>query len=366
MSVRRTEYTPPRSVQALETKSEPMSHPSVLVIYNEPVLPPDHPDAASEFDVLEATQLVMKILTDAGFPTRQVGFSYDPRVLLDELRDRPADVVFNLFEGLADQTATEISAVGLLEWIGVPFTGSTSSAIALGRDKIRTKYLLKGAGLQTANFQVLDRAQAEPWPYKWPAIVKPAYQDCSIGIEQNSVVTNQKELDERVTCILDRYGPPILVEEFIFGREFHENIIEEHKDNSASTDTVALPLAEIRYAYKPGQRYWPIYSYEAKWNTNSVEFQGTPLDSPVFVAPDLWERIRQVSVQAYQLLGLRDYGRVDIRLNEDGRPYVLEVNPNPYIHSEAIHNGLKAIGRTHSQFIVDLVKSALARSKAKT
>ena len=335
-----------------------MSHPRVLVIFNEPVLPKDHPDAASEHDVIEATAGVVKILNAAGFPTRQVGFSYDPRPLLDELRDHPTEVVFNMFEGLATQTGTEISVVGLLEWLNVPFTGSPSSAISLGRDKIRTKYLLQGAGLPTADFLVIDRAPSAPWPYGWPAIVKPACQDCSIGIDQGSVVTTQAELDQRVVYILDRYGPPVLVEAFVFGREFHANLIEE------GDELFSVPLAELRFAYSAGQPYWPIYSYEAKWNEKSPEFQGTPIDSGVVLDSGPMDTVRRAAVEAYKLVGLRDYGRIDLRVSEDGTPYILEVNPNPYIHSDAIIDGLKMTGRSHAKFIENLIWSAVARGNA--
>ncbi len=342
-----------------------MASPRVLVIYNEPILPADHRDSASELDVIESTGVVVKFLQSAGFSIRQLGFSFDPRPLLDELRDHPPDVVFNMFEGLATQTATEISVVGLLEWLNVPFTGSPSSAIALGRDKIRTQLLLRGGGLNVANSQVIDRLPIAAWPHAWPAIVKPACQDCSVGIDQESVVTNQPDLECRVASTLERYGAPVLVEEFIFGRELHANIIEEPGEGDAEPNLVCVPLCEIRFAEKRGgQGYWPIYSYEAKWNTLSDEFKNTPLNTVVEVSPAWWERICRDSLHAYKLTGLRDCGRIDLRVTEDGRPFVLEVNPNPYLHGEGIIDGLKAIGRSHSKFIENMVWLALARANA--
>jgi D-alanine-D-alanine ligase len=338
-----------------------MPVPKVLVIYNEPVLPLDHPDAASEHDILETVEAVFKIIEDAGFPTRQVGFSHDPRTLLDELRDHPPDVVFNLFEGIATQTATEISIVGLLEWLNVPFTGSPSFAIALGRDKIRAKTLLLGAGVPTAGFQVIDQSPAPPWPHSWPAIVKPAYQDCSIGIDQESVVTTQKELDDRVIFILDRYGPPVMVERFIFGREFHVSIVEDPGESPLTPSLVVVPLAEIRFEFELGRNWWPIYSYTAKWTTDSTEYNGAPYEAPVHVAPILMERISHVARETHKLIGLRDYGRIDMRLTAEGQPYVLEANPNPYILGVGLIKGLESMGRNHPSFITDMIWAALAR-----
>src|SRR5262245_62788859 len=129
-----------------------MPPPRVLIFYNEPVLPAEHPDAGSEHDVLDTVGNVAKVLEEAGFEVRQVGANHDPRPLLDELKKRPPDAVFNLFEGLATRTGTEVSAAALLEWLDVPFTGCPSTALALGRDKIRTKHLLAAAGLPTPDY----------------------------------------------------------------------------------------------------------------------------------------------------------------------------------------------------------------------
>ena len=294
--------------------------PHVLVIYNEPVLPAGHADAAAEFDVIEATQLVVKILQSAGFPTRQLGFSYEPRILLDELRDHRPDVVFNMFEGLATHTATEISVVGLLEWLNVPFTGSPAFAIALGRDKIRTKYLLQGAGVPTAEFQVIERMPIASWPHDWPAIVKPALQDCSVGIDQRSVVTNQNELEQPTShSRSNATGAPGVGSSGSYSvGNCTPTLSRNPGDSPDAPNHVCIPLCEIPLCRrKPGEESWPIYSYEAKWNTDSDEFKNTPQDTVVAMPPDLGERISKLAIQAYTLVGLRDCGAH--RFSPDGR-----------------------------------------------
>ena len=141
------------------------SRPRVLIVFNQPVLPTNHPDFASESDVLESVDEVEKVLAPDEFEVSRLGYARDPRVLLNELdRCRP-DVVFNLFEGEADRTATEVYHAGLLEWSRIPFTGSASAALAVGRDKVRTKYLLHGAGLRSAAFAVWDRPGSMAWPH---------------------------------------------------------------------------------------------------------------------------------------------------------------------------------------------------------
>lgn len=335
--------------------------PRVLVAYNEPVLPADHPDAASEHDIVETSASIEQMLRTGGFDTERFCYSRHPKALLQKLREYKPDVVFNLFEGEADRTETEIANAATLEWLRVPFTGSPSTAIALGRDKIRTKYLLQGAGLPTARFKVVEALPAPTWPHSWPAIVKPACQDSSVGIDQEAVVTNQKELDARAAYLFERYGGAVLVEEFIEGREFHVNVYEEPGDGPTVDRLRVVPLAEIRFEYEKDEKFWPIYSFKAKWDEHSAEYKGTPLDTGLTLPSPLMEQVCDVARSAYQLVGLRDYGRVDVRITADGRPFILEVNPNPYLNSIALIDGITAMNREHADFIRDIARNALTR-----
>jgi len=330
----------------------------VLIVYNQPVLSPDHPEAAQDVDVLETVVEVENVLVPEQFEVTRLGYARDPRVLLDRLRDWRPDVVFNLFEGEADRTATEVFHAGVLEWEHVPFTGSTAAALALGRDKVRTKYLMQGAGLPTAPFLVLDDPSAPDWPQAWPAFVKPACQDASVGIEQASVVTTPDELAARVRHVFERYGGPVLVEQYIPGREFHVHVLEEPPEGSCRRLRV-MPAAEVQF--RGGSDHWPIYTYEAKWNESSTEFRDAPLVSGVDLESPLRERIETVCAAAYRLVGVRDYARVDLRVTPEGQPFVLEVNPNPYLNSALLVQGLKAMGRTFGEFVQRLVKNAMSR-----
>jgi D-alanine-D-alanine ligase len=332
--------------------------PRVLIVYNQPVLPADHPDAPSESDVLESVAEVEKVLPPAEFEVARLGYARDPRVLIRKVRAWKPDAVFNLFEGEADRTATEVYHAAVLEWLGVPFTGCPSAALALGRDKVRTKYLLNGAGLPTALFRVVEVPGAVEWPGPWPAFVKPACQDASVGIDQGSVVRSAAELDARVRLVFERYGGPVLVEEYLAGREFHVHVVDD------PAGLVVLPPTEIRF--QAGDGYWPVYTFEGKWNEQSVEFKSTPLDTTVVVPAELMGRIEDVCRAVYRLVGLRDYGRVDLRVTSDGRPFVLEVNPNPYLNSVALVDGLRRVGRQFPEFIQGLVRSALGRGVGRT
>ena len=129
---------------------------SILVLHNEPVLPKDHPDAESEHSVVEVAAEMSKILGEAGYQVRQLGLGPEPTVLWNELKEHKPDVIFNLYEGNADNTQTESIVAGLLEWSKIPYTGSPFTALTLARAKHTTKYLLTWARLPTADFLVVN------------------------------------------------------------------------------------------------------------------------------------------------------------------------------------------------------------------
>src|SRR5471030_531163 len=127
-----------------------MSKPSVLVLYNQPVLPTDHPDADSEHTVIGIASNLGRTLAEAGYRVTELALGSDPLVLWNELKLRRPDVVFNLYEGQLDNAESETHVAGLLEWAGIPYTGSPPPTLSLARAKHTTKYLLHGAGLPTA------------------------------------------------------------------------------------------------------------------------------------------------------------------------------------------------------------------------
>lgn len=336
-----------------------MSKPRLLLLYNQPVLPRDHPDWAAEVDVIEVIDELVDAFPPDAYVAERFAYARDPRLLLDKLAAWKPDVVFNLFEGEADRSETEIYNAALMEWAGVPFTGAGSFGQAVARDKVRAKYLFLGAGLPSPKFAVVERPPAAPWPHPWPAIVKPAYTDASIGIDQGSVVTTQPELDARVRHVFERFGGPVLVEQFIPGRELQIHLYDDPTDGTLKV----LPTAEIVFEYAADQKYWPIYSYEAKWNDSSVEFLASKPVGGLTLPPPLAERVNDIAAAAYRLMGLRDYGRIDLRVTTAGEPYLLEANPNPHLNSVVLVDGLHAVGSDFTLFAQGLVASALRRGK---
>ena len=326
----------------------------ILILYNEPVLPPDHRDADSEHEVVDTVRHVERALADAGYAVSRLGVSRDPAALIAGVRKARPDAVFNLFEGLADWGETEAFAVSVLEWLRVPYTGCPLTTVTLARNKPLTKQLLRGARLPTPDFFVVDRLPVPDCSLAWPVIVKPSNQDASVGVDQGSVVTSQEALRRRVAYLLAEYGPPVLVEEFVPGREFNIAVAE-------TPELRVFPPSEIRFV-SDDPAVWPILTYDAKWKPGTVDYEATP---PAYVAevnPRLLARLEKLSKAAYRLLGCRDYARVDFRVKPPAKPYILEVNPNPDLSPEAgMSAALAAAGLTWEKFVLQIVQQALDR-----
>jgi D-alanine-D-alanine ligase len=327
----------------------------IVILYNEPVLPEEHPDYLCEAAVLHNVEAVQNALVAAGYEVARLGVSNDPQKLLGGLRDHKPDAVVNLFEGTADNNASELYACGLLEWLNVPYTGCPFHTLVLARSKHLAKRLFLAEGLPTAPFFVVETGPVSACPINFPVILKPAQQDASVGVEQSSVATNLDELNRRATYLLEQFGGPVLVEEFIVGREVTVALVE-------MPDLRLLPATEAVFP-DAGPGYWPILTYEAKWVQGSAEFDTTAYHFNAQMTPELAELVHDSARKAFRLLGCRDYARVDFRIRAgDGQPFILELNPNPDFTPDcALANNLEAAGIDHATFAVQLVRNTLAR-----
>jgi D-alanine-D-alanine ligase len=268
-------------------------------------------------------------------------------------RVRRADLVFNLCEGINGHARFEDLIVGTLELAGVPFTGCRSWPTTVCHRKHVANTLLSAAGLPVPAF-TLAQANKTPAEFPLPAIVKPAAEDASVGIDNGSVCTSKRALKKRVALMLEQFEA-VLVQEYVAGREFNVGFV----------GTRMLPIAEIRFDSLPDGT-WPIVSYAAKWIPGSPEDEGTVPICPAELSADLAQRIRQVARTAWEHLSEgAGYGRVDLRLSEDGQPYVLEVNPTPDLSSNA---GLARMGRafgwSYDELVMQIADEALMRSQS--
>ena len=268
-------------------------------------------------------------------------------------RVRRADLVFNLCEGVNGHARFEDYVVGTLELAGVPFTGCRHWAITMAHRKHVANTLLAGAGLPVPAL-TLAQANKTPSEFPLPAIVKPAAEDASVGIDNGAVCTSKRALKKRVALMLEQFEE-VLVQEYVAGREFNVGFV----------GTRMLPVAEIRFDGMP-EGTWPIVSYAAKWIPGSPEDEGTLPVCPAEMPDDLETTVTRVAREAWMYVsGGEGYGRVDLRVNEDGVPYVLEVNPCPDLSSNA---GLARMGRafgwSYDDLVMHVVDEALTRSQS--
>jgi len=330
--------------------------PRIVILYNEPTLPADHPDADSEHQIVYTVGEVEKILAAGGHEVFRLGAHVDPGKIITGIREFEPDAVFNLFEGVPGLSQTEAFAAGLLDWLGVPYTGCPHRALVLCQDKPLTKRLLKSDKLPTPRFALIEK-----WPPRanrmgWPVIVKPSNQDASVGVEQSSVVTTPAEYRQRIEYIKDTFGFPVLVEQFIPGREFNVPLYE-------APELTVLP--PIEYTFGPDNR-WSIISYDSKWKPGTVDYENTPPNYRPEIDPELRSDLEQMAKEAYRLLGCRDLARVDFRVTPGGEPFIIEVNPNPDFSSEGgLGECLEVAGLTQSDLALRMVENALARGAKK-
>lgn len=333
----------------------------VAILYNRPVLPPEHPEYVSEEWVSTAVADISQRLLSAGCQVCELGIAPDSGSLSGELRACHADVVFNLFEGYADEPESEIAVARELEQMQIPFTGSSSRTLWLALNKHLAKQRLRDAGVPVPEGIVVYARQVPPHSLHWPVIVKPARRDSSEGIDQASVVTCRAALEDRVGSVLKNYGSPVLVEQFLRGREFTVALAE--------VPTLrALPISEIDYSTMPADR-WPLLSYAAKWQPGSMDYEGSDVIKDTPLAESLRSELVNLSMSAYRALDCRDYARVDLRLDDlrpdkAQRPMVLEVNPNPDMSPSACFaKALEIAGFDRTEFVLELVRAAISRSQ---
>ena len=295
--------------------------------------------------MLDPVNQIGDLLASLGHRVVRVPVHHDLKWLDQARRSK---LVVNLCEGIGGVSRWECTVAGTLELIGVPFTGAGSWTITICHYKPAVNALLQAAGLPVPRWLVPVGGKV-PSDFPLPAIVKPAAEDASVGIDQASVVSNHRQLRRRVAHIEKEYGTA-LVQQYIRGREFAVGIV----------GSTLLPLSEIDFSGMP-QGAWPILSFDAKWTSGCAEDLGSRPICPARVESWLAKRLRAVARSAWRAVRGQGYGRVDLRVDDAGQPWVLEVNPNPDISDDAgLSRMAQAAGWSYSDLILRMVE--LARS----
>ena len=272
-------------------------------------------------------------------------------------RQRP-HLVFNMSERIVGPNR-ESHIPTICEMLNIPHTGSDPLTLGICLDKSRAKEILSYHRVPNPAFWIVESASAIPAGIRLPAIVKPLYEGSSKGIRNNSLVQSLGELYERVEEVVGTYRQPVIVERFLAGREFTVGVL----GNDPSYEV--LPIVEIDHGQLPAGAA-PVYSYEAKWLWDTPE---KPLDifkCPAPVPAVLRAKIENVVVRTCRVLRIRDWARIDVRLDEKGEPNILEVNPLPGVlpkpeDNSCLPKAARTAGYSYSDLIHRVVEEASKR-----
>ncbi len=312
----------------------------------------------SEVGVLEERENVERILQEAGYKTSLFNVDGDIKRLIAFLEDKQPDLIFNLCESVGNESIHEMHAAGIYELLEVPYTGAGAFTLGTCLNKVRTKEILSYHKIPTPRFALyksIAELNIDDLDLNFPLIVKPSLEDASIGIENASVVGNVASLRKRIRYVLQNYDQPALVEEYVEGRELNVAIIGNKRP-------IVLPISEIDFSTLP-EGYPRIVTYNAKWVEGTEEYAGTKGVCPANVPAEIERKAKEIALKAYRIMGLRDYGRIDMRLDAKGQLHVLEVNPNPDISDSAgFARSARAYGLSIEEAITRIVEYALERT----
>jgi D-alanine-D-alanine ligase len=270
---------------------------------------------------------------------------------IDRLRRARVDLVFNLCESIDGVAALEPPVISVLELLDIPYSGSSSWTTSLCLRKHIVNQALQGAGLPVPKFAVVRRGGAIP-SVGFPAICKPAAEDASIGVEQRSVVRTTRQLTARVGAMLERWDE-VLIQRYIEGREVNVGILGD----------AVLPIAEIDFGRMP-KGMWRIVTYKSKWETGSDEDLGSAPRCPARLPAAVAAQLRRIAIASWRLVGGAGYGRVDMRIDERGRPWILEVNANPDIAPDAgLARMARVAGIEYGALVRQVCELGLQRSR---
>lgn len=312
---------------------------------------------ANELTPMEEYEIFADRIRKKGYECYTLNILDDINILIKNLLTVKPDVVFNFVEIYKENSRLEVNIAGMLELMGFAFTGAPPQALANAQSKVLTKKILKSFGVKTPNSTIYS-SQQKKYSHKlnYPLIVKPAFEDASVGIENKSVVNNYKELKARVDYVIDYFKQPALVEEFIEGRELNVAICGDE-------ELEVLPISEIDFSEMP-KHLANIVSYQAKWDPLHEAYHKTIPHCPAELSKKVRKKAEETALAAFKAIRVRDYARVDMRLSKDNEVYVLEVNPNPDLTEGAgFMRSAEAAGYKYDEMLVKIINLALKRRK---
>jgi len=309
-------------------------------------------ESLSDRGVEGAARTIGEALKERGFQVSTLVVGRDPEPALQGLRAARPDVVFQLVETIAGDSRLEPAFPFLVQWLGIPMTGNSPAVLTMVVDKGQTKHLFKGMGVRTPEFAELFAPEdLDGWTI-FPALLKPAAEDASLGIDAGSIVRDAAGAKARFEHLARSFGTPVLIERFVDGREANAACLQ-------LGDELRIGLNEIDFSDLPPELP-RIVSYEAKWVEGSEWFKKTPVKTRAAFPPATDAAIRETARRLFRALRLSGYARFDFRVDAEGVPWLLEINPNPDLSVDAgFARALPEMGVTYADAVEAIVRTAL-------
>ncbi|MFA6171165.1 MAG: ATP-grasp domain-containing protein [Patescibacteria group bacterium] len=318
----------------------------------------DENSNAVDKEFMLVSKNIEKTLLEKGYRVTLFDFN-DFSKAFNELKESDVDLVFNVCERINNLSLLEPHAASVFDILQIPYTGSNPFTLSICIDKIRVKILLNYHNIPTPKWDYaysLDDKIREDLRY--PLIVKPANTDNSIGITNDSVVTNVKELNRQLERVIEELDSPALIEEYIEGDEYDVTIIGNDEE-----DLRVLPLSRSIFKEMP-PGYWHIFPYDAKWSQNEAYDSIIVQQPPKNISRRLESLLTEMALDTYTILDCHDYGRVEIRVDDNDNPYVLELNPNSSINiGDVTPDSAALIGLDYGKFLEEIIKMTIRRYK---
>ena len=326
----------------------------ILALVHEHLVPPED---TTGIDILEAEWKmeydVIETLREQGHEVRVLGVHDDLTGIRPTAGFFQPHIVLNLMEAFAGVTTFDQNVVSYLELLRLRYTGCNPRGLILARDKGLSKKLLAYHRIPVPDFTVARYGRKPVLPKKmhFPLIVKSLFFEASAGISQASVVENAEQLARRVQFIHESLGTAAIVEQFIDGRELYVGVLGNER-------LEVLPVWEMSFAKMPENR-WRIATERVKWSTRYQKANGIMTDAATLDASAI-AHIQRMAKRAYRALDLNGYARIDLRLDERGRAYVLEANPNPNLaYGEDFAESAERMGVSYEQLMQRILLTGL-------
>jgi len=298
---------------------------------------------------------VTDTLNRAGLTARYFTFGKDIVLLASAFRSFGAEAVFNLSECPLNSAQKEPHGAAFLELLRIPYTGNGPMALGVCNDKELTKRILSSHGISTPEFRLYAAVPRVPSGLSLPVIVKPAREDGSAGITEESIAEDEGGLRNRVGYVLEKYGQEAIVEEYVGGREFNVAVLG---NGTADDPYRTFPPAELVYR----NPRWRVCSFESKWDPAHPSYAEIAPECPAKISDSLREHLGETTIECARLFGLCGYSRVDFRTDHSGKLFVLEVNPNPDISPDAgLARAARAEGLSYEELVLAILRLGLAR-----